>query len=189
MIPADTSCRLRGLFSRERNRAGNRKGGHKYVRQYLPFRGRSFAKHHLAPARLSALWTLRREFCPRFAEVCEPEAQARVRGDNPRLRFGLPVRVDNTNNALNSFSKFSLAPCFGAGAPSMVCALSFHFPASGAGLSAAGSKVGEREASSNPAFKHGLMKIRRILEARVNRNTVRFLGSRYLPDPVGAFAK
>ena len=162
MIPADTSCRLRGLFSRERNRAGNRKGGHKYVRQYLPFRGRSFAKHHLAPARLSALWTLRREFCPRFAEVCEPEAQARVRGDNPRLRFGLPVRVDNTNNALNSFSKFSLAPCFSAGAPSMVCAL---FP-----LSSQRRWTQRRWLESGR--KGGLFQPR--LQARANENSAHF---------------
>ena len=38
---------------------------------------------------VSPLWTLQRELCPRFAEVCEPEAQARVSGDDPRLRFGL----------------------------------------------------------------------------------------------------
>src|SRR5439155_23706560 len=31
--------------------------------------------------------------CPPFAEVCEPEAPASFSGNDPRLRFGLPVRV------------------------------------------------------------------------------------------------
>ena len=58
------------------------------------------------------------------------------------------------NNALNSFSAFSLALCFSAGAASMVCASSTFQPAA-LGPAPLAGKWENGEASSNPALKHG----------------------------------